>query len=85
MVNESGTIFLCALSREPQTLDELAEKISKEFDDVDIGTIKKDAEEFYETLIQDGFIIKGDTKEELNAKDTGFTYNAVLPKTERRK
>lgn len=61
MVNESGTIFLCALSREPQTLDELAEKISKEFDDVDIGTIKKDAEEFYETLIQDGFIIKGDT------------------------
>ena len=41
MVNESGTIFLCALSREPQTLDELVEK-------------------FYETLIEDGFIIKGE-------------------------
>ena len=83
MVNESGTVFLCALSREPQTLDELAEKIIKSFVGVDKETIKKDAEEFYETLIQDGFIIKGDTKEELNAKDTGFTYNAVLPKTER--
>ncbi len=41
MVNESGTIFLCALSREPPTLDELVEK-------------------FYETLIEDGFIIKGE-------------------------
>ena len=83
MVNESGTVFLCALSREPQTLDELAEKIIKSFVDVDKETIKKDAEEFYETLIEDGFIIKGETKEELDAKDTGFTYNAVLPKTER--
>ncbi len=83
MVNESGTVFLCALSREPQTLDELAEKIIKSFVDVDKETIKKDAEEFYETLIEDGFIIKGETKEELDAKDTGFTYNTVLPKTER--
>ena len=83
MINESGTVFLCALSREPQTLDELAEKIIKSFVDVDKETIKKDAEEFYETLIEDGFIIKGETKEELDAKDTGFTYNAILPKTER--
>lgn len=36
MVNESGTVFLCALSREPQTLDELAEIIIKSFVDVDI-------------------------------------------------
>lgn len=34
-------------------------------------------------MIEDGFIIKGETKEELDAKDTGFTYNAVQPKTER--
>ena len=83
MVNESGTVFLCALSREPQSLDELADKIVISFVDVDKETIKKDAEEFYETLIEDGFIIKGETKEELDAKDIGFTYNAVQPKTER--
>lgn len=83
MVNESGTVFLCALSREPQTLDQLADKIIKAFVGVDKETIKKDAEEFYESLIEDGFIIKGETKEELDALDTGFTYNAVLPKTER--
>lgn len=63
MVNESGTVFLCALSREPQTLDELADKILPQFVGVDKETVKKDAEEFYETLIEDGFIIKGETKE----------------------
>lgn len=26
--NESGTVFLCALSRKPQTLDELVDKIA---------------------------------------------------------
>lgn len=52
--------FLCALNREPQTLDELVEKISIEFDDVDKETIKKDAEKIYETIIEDGFIIKGE-------------------------
>ena len=66
MVNESGTVFLCALSREPQTLDELADKILPQFVGVDKETVKKDAEEFYETLIEDGFIIKGETKEELD-------------------
>lgn len=83
MVNESGTVFLCALNREPQTIDELADKIVKAFVGVDKETIKRDAEEFYETLIEDGFIIKGETKEELDAKDTGFTYNSILPKTNR--
>ena len=83
MVNESGTVFLCALRREPQTLDELADKILQQFVGADKETSKKDAEEFYETLIEDGFIIKGETKEELDAKDSGFTYNTVLPKTER--
>lgn len=81
LVNESGTVFLMAMSRQPQTLDELVDKIAPNFDDVDKETIKRDAEEFYETLIQDGFLIKGNTKEELDAKDTGFTYDAILPKT----
>ena len=72
MVNESGTVFLCALSRKPQTLDELTDKIIKSFVGVDRETVKKDAEEFYEALIEDGFIIKGETEEELNAKDIGL-------------
>ncbi len=81
IVNESGTIFLCALSRKPQSLDELIDKILPQFTDVDRDTIKKDAEEFYDTLVQDGFIVKGENEEELNVKDIGFTYTAVQPKT----
>ncbi len=81
LVNESGAVFLLALSRQPQTLEELADKIIKSFAGVDIETIKQDAREFYETLIQDGFIIKGETEEELNAQDVGFTYNSIMPKT----
>lgn len=83
IVNQSGTIFLCALNRTPQTLDELTDKILPQFTGVDRDTIKQDAQEFYETLIQDGFVIKGETEEELNAKDIGFTYNSILPKTAR--
>ncbi len=81
MVNESGTVFLCALNRKPQSLDELTDKIIKAFVDVDRETVKKDAEEFYEKLVEDGFIIKGETEEEMTEKDIGFTYNAVKPKT----
>ena len=78
MVNESGTVFLCALSRDPQTLDELAEKIIKSFVGVDKETIKKDAEEFYETLIEDGFIIKGETKEELDVKQSAVLWKVWI-------
>lgn len=81
MVNESGTVFLCALSRKPQSLDELAEKIVKSFVGVDIETIKKDAAEFYDALVEDGFIVKGESTAELDAKDKGFTYNQIQPKT----
>ena len=81
--NQSGTVFLCALNREPQSLDALVDKIMPAFadDGVTRETIKKDAEEFYESLVADGFVAKGETEAELNAKDTGFTYNAVQPKT----
>ena len=79
--NASGTVFLCALSREPQTLDELVDKILPQFVDAERDVIKKDAEEFYEKLVEDGFILKGESVEELNAKDIGFTYKTIEPKT----
>jgi len=82
--NESGTVFLCALNRKPQTLDELVDKILVHFTDVDRETIKTDAKSFYDSLVEDGFIVKGESEEELNKNDTGFTYAAVLPKTIRK-
>ena len=75
VVNESGTVFLCALSRTPQTLDQLADKILKSFVDVDKEIILKYAESFYESFVQDGFIVKGETIQELDAADKGFSYH----------
>ena len=79
--NESGTVFLCALNRTPQTLDELVDKILPVFVGVDRETIRTDAKEFYDNLVADGFIVKGETEAELNAGDIGFTYKSIEPKT----
>jgi len=81
VVSKSGAVFLAALNRTPQTLDSLAEKIVNQFIGVDIETIKQDAKEFFDILEQDGFIISGKTEEELNEKDTRFSYNTLEPKT----
>jgi len=64
VVSQSGAVFLAALSRKPQTLDELAKNIIKKFAGVDIETIKRDAREFYAMLAQDGFIVSGETAQE---------------------
>jgi radical SAM protein with 4Fe4S-binding SPASM domain len=80
-VESSATVFLAALSRTPQTLDELTAKIAKSFIGVDTQIIKKDAAEFYETLEADGFIVSGETAAELDAKDKRFSYATLNPKT----
>ena len=73
--------FLCAINRTPQTLDQLVDKIFPQFDGVDREIIYNDAKEFYDILVEDGFLVSGETEEELNAKDTGFTYKVFEPKT----
>lgn len=79
ILSESGTVFLSVLGRTPQTLDELAKRITKYFTDVDINTIKSDAREFYCMLEQDGFIVSGETLEECNEKDMRFSYKILQP------
>jgi len=79
--NESGAVFLQALKRTPQSLDQLVDIIMAQFVGVERQTILHDAEEFYDSLVADGFIIKGESEVELNAKNVGFTYNVVHPKT----
>ncbi len=76
LVDESGAVFLCALSHESQTIDELADKILKVFVGVDKKTIKQDAAEFYDSFVKSGFIVKGETKEELDAADNTGVFNS---------
>ncbi len=79
ILSASGAVFLSVLGRTPQTLDELAKKINKQFTDVDIRTIKNDASEFYCMLERDGFIVSGKTLQECEEKDTRFSYKILEP------
>ena len=80
IVSESGAVFFSVLDRNPQTLDELAKKISSQFTDVDLRTIlKNDAKEFYCSLERDGFVVSGETPQECNEKDMKFSYRILEP------
>jgi len=80
IVSQSGAVFLSVLDENPQTLNNLAEKLKKQFTKVDIETIKNDAKEFFSLLELDGFIVSGETLQECNEKDSRFSYKKVRPK-----
>ncbi len=69
-VDESGSVFLSALSREPQTLEQLCDKLLETFKGVDRKTILPDAKEFYDELVADGFIVNGESEAQLNEQDS---------------
>ncbi|MGP1576581.1 MAG: radical SAM/SPASM domain-containing protein [Treponema sp.] len=81
IVNRGGAIFLNALNREAQTLEQLAKKIYPQFIGANYTIILADAKEFYDNLVEDGFLVKGETVEELDRHDKGFSYSQVNPKT----
>jgi radical SAM protein with 4Fe4S-binding SPASM domain len=72
--DSSGAIFLQALSREPQSLTRLGDKISASFIEVDRTMLEQDVVEFYAMLESDGFIVSGETLEYLDRKDVRFSY-----------
>lgn len=80
ILSETGTVFFSALSKNPQNIDELVQKIHKRFTDVDIDTIKNDAEEFYYMLEADGFVVSGETLQECEEKDRRFSYTNIRKK-----
>ncbi|OFY41219.1 MAG: radical SAM protein [Bacteroidetes bacterium GWF2_40_14] len=85
ILSESGAVFFSVLDRIPQTLDELAKKVNKQFSDIDIITIKRDVREFYCMLEQDGFIVSGETMQECDEKDTRFSYTILDPEITKKK
>lgn len=82
IVSQSGAVFLSALGREAQALDDLATKIGGLFSDANVDIIKADAQAFYSLLESDGFVVSGDTSQECNKKDFAFSYQTVAPKGE---
>jgi len=72
-----GAVFLGALSRKPQTLQELIEKIYPQFINIEKETLTADVEEFYTLLEEDGFIVSGNSEMELDVKDKRFSYSEL--------
>jgi len=78
--SESGRVFLEALSRKPQTLETLLERIMQKFDGVSEGELKTDLAEFLQNLEEDRYIVFGEIEQELDTKEPHFTYEEN-PKT----
>ena len=75
--NQSGCVFLLALSRTPQSLEELTQRVAKAFIDVRAEDILGDAEEFYGILTEDGYVVMGATAEETEKNNVGFHYSEI--------
>jgi hypothetical protein len=80
VTEDSGAVFLKALSRRPKSLADITEETAKVFIGVDKATLQNDIAEFYAVLEEDGFFVSGSTVEELDRKDMRFLYSALEPK-----
>lgn len=74
ILSQSGSVFFAALTREPQSIDEIVNKIQKSYHDIDFATISNDAIAFFNELEQDGFVASGATFQDCEDKDFKFTY-----------
>jgi len=81
VTDKSGAVFLKALSRNPKELQELVSEITSAYKNADPSVIEQDVKDFYKLLEEDGFIVSGESAEELNIKDIRFSYSELIPKT----
>lgn len=81
VVNKSGAVFLKVISRTPKVLENLVTEISRYFIEADIDEIRQDVIDFYKLLEDDGYIVSGETPDELDRKDRRFSYSELVPKT----
>ena len=84
VTDKSGAVFLKALSREPKELQKLVAEITGAYKNADGAVVEQDVKDFYCLLEEDGFIVSGETPEELDCKDIRFSYSELIPKTIRK-
>lgn len=82
VVNASGAVFLDAISREGKDIDLIVSEIAEQFYDPP-AELKDDIIRFYQILEEDGYLVSGETKEELDAKDERFSYHLEGVKTDK--
>ncbi len=75
--DKSGCIFLSALTREPTSLEFLASHIVKHFAEVTVLDIIDDVKEFFDVLVEDGYVVCGKTAQEAIDNNVGFRYDEI--------
>lgn len=79
--NETGADFLDKISREPKRIDLIVRELLPLYQDISFEELETDFVEFIEDLEKIGFIVTGNSLDELNAKEPSFSYQMANPKT----
>lgn len=79
--NDTGANWLKEISREPQNIDDIIQRLLQQYEGIDYDTLKTDFMEFAHSLADARFVVIGETIESLNNEDLDFTYNIDNPKT----
>lgn len=66
-VDPTGAVFIGAVKQNPQSLEQLVDNIIKSFSEVDRETLTNDAREFYDSFVDAGFLIKGETLDQIES------------------
>jgi len=72
--DESGAVFLSALSRTPQSIQDIASTVAASFVDIRPEDITKDVAEFLSDLEADLFVVSGSSPAEIDSKEPSFKY-----------
>jgi len=76
-----GRIFLNTLSRNPQNIEEIVNKLHIIFSDIELNTLRSDYLEFISDLERDKYVVVSNTEAELDSKEPNFSYKSENPKT----
>lgn len=76
-----GAVFLSVLSRIPQSVDEILQKVLPAFIEPPVDEVRKDLIEFLDDLVADNYLTKGETAEECNKNELLFSYDMENTKT----
>lgn len=78
VVNETGADFLKEISREPQDIETIVNRLVKVYDNsVDKLDLKQDFECFCLELSEQKYLVLGETEEEIRDKDVDFNYQLI--------
>ncbi|MFA5217374.1 MAG: PqqD family peptide modification chaperone [Bacteroidales bacterium] len=79
--NETGADFLGQICREPKQVDLIVGELLQLYEDISFKELKADFIEFIGELEKEGYVITGNSEEELDFKEPTFNYKMANPKT----